>query len=356
MKNNQKFQQNEAWDKLLASTWELVEHIQKTVVQPFQLFLGEFAEVFPWWVCEQALETAEDGDIETFDWFAREYLKLYPSRWTGDPAWPYAEEALRESLKSWRLADEPLHYIEKVAHKKRTWAELDVDNVSGGRFYPGSLFTKRKDRRNKDPRNILSLDVMLEMEGRRAENDKETWLDNDGIIENEQNEVIVTGEADRLLELEDPYETSKGKKSQWIKEAEYIQAKFAKGYHTKTFTMKDEQEKFIMSSFIPRLKRKGADPNLSYRIEERVDANVDMETAIKMAGLKNDDVIVAKAWGLRPGEKYFDGAEWNQYRSGWFQVHMAAPDIAILLKWDEKRVNASMKRIKRAVKSNKLYL
>jgi len=75
----------------------------------------------------------------------------------------------------------------------------------------------------------------------------------------------------------------------------------------------------------------------------------------EITGLQKDDLLVIKAWVLRPEWKKFTGEEWNQYHPGWWQVHMADHDIAKLLMWDIKRVRASMKRIKRAkdkIKSN----
>jgi len=222
---------------------------------------------------------------------------------------------------------------------------------------------------------------------------------------------------------------------QWMREAKYIQKMFIDGYYTETFKMKDEQEKFIMSSYIPRHQRKGVDSNLITEMEpvitdsgileepyikhiamnvqwpeyhsktdnreviirvvvtsngkeqettytvkpwaynlngifkdifldmnpEKKDITnivdidmIDFELALQKAGLSSDDGLVMKAWGLRPYEKYYPGAEWNQYRPGVFCVHMTARDIADLLGWDEKRVNTSMKRIKRATKNEKL--
>ena len=294
-------------------------------------------DAFPWMVCEFALEAAEEGDTEFIDEFAQTHLGLGPCQWV------HAEAALREGIKYWRAAQEPVHYVQKVAHKKRRWESLDVDYIKDGMRNHGSIYRKRKASWSREPRAVLSLDVMLEQESRRSETDKEAWLDNNGILENEEAGVMVAGEASRWFELEDPYEHQKGKKGQWIREAKYIQKKFARGYHTETFTMRDEQEGFIMSSFIPRLKRDGPDPALVTYMGDNVEANADIEAAVVRAGLRSDDVKVAKAWGLRPREMYFEGAEWNQYRPGWFEVHMAKPDILIYLGWQPRDKTGKVK-------------
>jgi len=378
---------------------------------------GELSEL------DALLEIAEEGDIEFIEWYAQKNFGLDPGEWF------YFIESLKETEKYWRLAHRPLHYVEKITHKKKTWAKLDVDNVSHGRFYPGSLFRKRKDKRNKSPRGIVSLDVITDMENRRAENDKEAWLDNDGILEYEKDktgsEIMSPHEFDNMDEFDEPYETEKGKLKEWNREAKYIQRKFLDGYNTETFTMQDEQEKFIMTSFIPRLKRNKVDYNLRFPIEDDSIARVDIELSVKRAGLGNDDVKVSLAMGMLPSKEYYRGAGWNQYRPGYFKRSMTKQDIYTLFglkliilwkpinpddiklflngykhkslkdgkviyenqhivavkgkcfvesflsrditgkmpyrklintgKWDERKVEASMKRIRRAVENKKLY-
>jgi len=254
--------------------------------------------------------------------------------------------------KNWSEADKPFSYIKQAAYKNIGWHELDTDHKAEGKRYLGSIYNNYKAEWNKEPRNIDSLDIMLEQESRRSENDKEAWLDNEGIIENSEVELQPVGGHDPNFYEPDPYSENKGKAEQWESEARYIQEKILKGYtkKNKPFKLKDEQDKLVITSYIPRHQRKGIDYNLAHTIEDSIDAKVDIEAAVKKAGLSINDVKVAIAWGIRPQKRYYEGAEWNQYRPGWFNVHMTAPDIAAYLGWTEKQVNASMKKIKRKVK------
>jgi hypothetical protein len=285
----------------LIDPWEKWNNQVKQFSMPWWKMRQYFKNKAPLWVCELAIAAAEDNDIETLDLFAQKYLKLKPDEW------PYVEETLREALKNWRIAEEPLHYIESIAHKKKQWGMLDIDRRSYGEKIYGSLYRKKKKSWNREPRNIISLDAMnadtLERENRRHEGDRELWLDNEGILENDPQGYRIAGEHKSKYDISDPDSMIRG----------------------------------------------------SNNNEDDSIAKIDIEIAVKRAGLQGDDVKVALAWGLRPYKRFYHGSIRNQYKPGWEHVHMTAPDIATFLRWDEKRVNASMKRIKRAVKNNKLY-